>query len=355
MVMPTPNGALPDRLRLLVGVGGIGTGMFFALDGDATLGRNESRPGRLLDVRDYCKLHIIAHYVAVLMRGSMGVMPIGKVGDDDAGRRLIEEMTAAGMDLRFVQTLKGLPTTLSVCFQYPDGSGGNLTTSNGASAALHPRDIDAAVPVMAAHRGEFIALAAPEVSLDCRWHMLELSGRYGGLRVAAFASAEIPEALDRGTLCHVDILAVNEDEAAVFAQQEFDADRPEAFLRTLDQQVRYEADGQDLRILMSAGKAGAYACKGGRWDFIPALSVEVASTAGAGDALLAGTLAGIAMGMPFALDRPHRSTLTGAPVASAVDFGAILAAMSVTSPHTIHPDADLPHLRAFAKEHGIDV
>ena len=48
--------------RRLVGVGGIGSGIFFALEGDHDLGRNESRPGRLLDVRDYGKLHIVAHY-----------------------------------------------------------------------------------------------------------------------------------------------------------------------------------------------------------------------------------------------------------------------------------------------------
>ena len=51
----------------LVGIGGIGTGIFFALEGDHTLGRNESRAGRLLDVRDYCKLHIVIHYVAKLL------------------------------------------------------------------------------------------------------------------------------------------------------------------------------------------------------------------------------------------------------------------------------------------------
>ena len=48
----------------LIGVGGIGTGIFFELEGNATLGRNESRPSRLLGVRDYCKLHIVIHYVA---------------------------------------------------------------------------------------------------------------------------------------------------------------------------------------------------------------------------------------------------------------------------------------------------
>src|SRR5512143_884525 len=98
--------------RMLAGVGGIGSGMFFALDGNHTLGRNESRPGRLLDVRDYCKLHIISHYVAVLLRADPSgkpflVLPIGRVGNDAIGLRLLDEMRDAGMDTRHVKTTDG--------------------------------------------------------------------------------------------------------------------------------------------------------------------------------------------------------------------------------------------------------
>ena len=94
--------------RQLVGVGGIGTGLFFELENNHTLGRNESRAARLLNIRDYCKLHIISHYVAVLLganpRGSpFRVLPIGKVGADDAGRRMIGEMSAVGIDTRYVE------------------------------------------------------------------------------------------------------------------------------------------------------------------------------------------------------------------------------------------------------------
>ena len=35
--------------------------------GEHELGRNESRLGELLDSRDYCKLHIVEHYIARLM------------------------------------------------------------------------------------------------------------------------------------------------------------------------------------------------------------------------------------------------------------------------------------------------
>ena len=66
----------PDSpFRRLVGVGGIGTGLFFALEGQHTLGRNESRPARLLNIRDYCKLHIISHYIAILL-GAKPAAPV---------------------------------------------------------------------------------------------------------------------------------------------------------------------------------------------------------------------------------------------------------------------------------------
>ena len=55
--------------RRLIGIGGIGSGTFFALNGNHTLGREESRGGRFLDRRDYCKLHIISHYVRPLLGG----------------------------------------------------------------------------------------------------------------------------------------------------------------------------------------------------------------------------------------------------------------------------------------------
>jgi hypothetical protein len=67
--MNTPLNTNPAawRYKALIGTGGIGSGTFFALKGDHTLGREESRAGRFLDRRDYCKLHIIEHYVAVLL------------------------------------------------------------------------------------------------------------------------------------------------------------------------------------------------------------------------------------------------------------------------------------------------
>ncbi|HXY39186.1 MAG TPA: PfkB family carbohydrate kinase [Vicinamibacteria bacterium] len=338
----------------LVGVGGIGTGMFFALEGVHDLGRNESRPARLLDVRDYCKLHIVAHYVAVLLGArpagdGFQVLPLGRIGDDEAGRRVRQEMSAAGMDVRFVLELKGRPTTFSVCFQYPDGSGGNITTSDSASAALRPAEVEAIAGLVDART---IALAAPEVPLETRHALLRLAGARGALRVAALATAEVKEARRCGMLGDIDLLALNADEAAAVAGRPFPSGPPEEpFLASCASELG--AGNPRIAVVVTAGRRGAWALEGGRWTHTPALEVRVASTAGAGDALLGATVAGLAAGLPLTSPGEPRQSLAERPLESAVDLGVLLSAFTVTSPHTIHPGAAPGTLAAFAREHGV--
>jgi sugar/nucleoside kinase (ribokinase family) len=335
----------------LVGVGGIGAGIFFALEGGHDLGRNESRPARLLDVRDYCKLHIVAHYPAVLLgargeRGSFTVLPVGKVGADETGRRLRSEMGAAGMDVRFVDAVPGHPTLQSVCFQYPDGSGGNITTVDSAAALVSERDVDLADRWLSPRT---IALAAPEVPLAVRRHLLRRAGEKGALRAASLTTAEVAEARDSGLLALVDVLALNEDEAAALVGEPWPAADPAAFLdrcaRTLG------ASRPAMRAVVTAGPQGAFGWDGASWARVPALPIPVASTAGAGDALLGGLLAGLAAGLPFAASAP--GSLTARPLASALDLGTLVAAFKVTSPHTIPTGFSLGNLLAFARGHGV--
>ena len=122
--------------QAMIGTGGIGSGVFFALDGDHTLGREESRSGRFLDKRDYCKLHIISHYVKVLLGIDFQTILVGKVGDDEVGHRLLSEMQDTHLDLHYVTAAPGKQTLFSTCFVYPDGSGGNLTTADSACAQV---------------------------------------------------------------------------------------------------------------------------------------------------------------------------------------------------------------------------
>ncbi len=334
----------------LVGVGGIGTGLFFALEGSHDLGRNESRPGRLLDVRDYCKLHIVAHYPAVLLgargeRGPFHVLPVGKVGKDETGLRLRAEMEATGMDVRLVDAVPGHPTLLSVCFQYPDGSGGNITTVDSAASAVSERDVDLTDRWLSPRT---IALAAPEVPLGVRRHLLRRAGEKGALRAASLATAEVAEARDTGLLALVDVLALNEDEAGALVGEPWPADEPTGFLDRCAAVLR--ASQPTMRGVITAGPQGAFGFDG-VWSHVPALLVPVASTAGAGDALLGALLAGLAAGLPFAAGA--RGSLAERPLESALDLGALVAAFKVTSPHTIPPGFSLGNLLAFARGHGV--
>jgi sugar/nucleoside kinase (ribokinase family) len=342
--------------RRLVGVGGIGSGLFFALEGQHTLGRNESRPGRLLNIRDYCKLHIISHYIAILLGAEPSgapfhVVPVGKVGDDDAGRRMIQEMAAVGMDTQYVDILHDRPTLLSVCFQYPDGSGGNVTTSEAAASALTHGDVDRCAELLASGDSHSIALAAPEVPIETRDHLLKLADRHHAFRAASFTSSEMQTAAREGVLSHVDLLAMNEDEAGMLVGEPFDAANAQDFLdRCADTLRAYQPL---IQIIVSVGKQGAFAFAHGTWDYCPAANVPVVSTAGAGDALLAGVLSALAVGLPFIRPGPARSSFSDRPLESALDFGALLAAYTVTSPHTIHPDASLETLLSFGHKLGI--
>ena len=342
--------------RKLVGVGGIGTGLFFELEGNHTLGRNESRPARFLSIRDYCKLHIISHYVAVLLGANPNgspfhVLPIGKVGADDAGRRMIKEMAAVGIDTRYVGVLPGEPTLLSVCFQYADGSGGNITTNNSAGSQLTSEDIDSCEALVAGGGSRTIVLAAPEVPLEARHHLLKLGTKHHAFRAAALTSAEFDMARRQGFFSDVDLLAMNEDEAGMLIGEVFDAANPHPFVDRCAETLR--AEQERIQIILSVGKRGAFAFAEGIWDYCPAANVPVVNTAGAGDALLAGVLAALAVGMPFIKSGPARVSLLDRPLDSAFDFGMLLAAFTVTSPHTIHPCANVDALLSFAQELGI--
>jgi sugar/nucleoside kinase (ribokinase family) len=337
--------------RTLVGVGGIGGGIILALEGDATLGREESRGAHLMDAHDACKLHIVAHHVAVLLGASPAgapfrVMPLGFVGDDDTGRWALAEMRAAGIDTTHVRMLPDRPTLFSVCFQYPDGAGGNLTTLDSAAATLTESDVDALEPALAADGSRTIALAAPEVGLAPRRRLLELAADHGAFRVASFVSGEIERARDDGLFELADLVALNADEAGSLAGHEFDPADPGVFLAALV--AATGADRRRLRLVVTAGAAGAFAYDDGRWHHRGSIPADVAGTAGAGDALLGGVLAGLAARVPLVPD-PGASP---ASLTCALDLGVLLAAVSVTSPHTIHPHADLPALVDLADRTG---
>ena len=248
--------------RAMIGTGGIGSGMFFALNGNHTLGREESRAGIFLDQRDYCKLHIISHYVKVLLGPDFHTILAGKVGEDAVGRSLLDEMRQTGLDVRHVMVDPGSRTLFSVCFTYPDGSGGNLTAADLASEQVDAQTIAAAEPEFARYAGHGIALAAPEVPLAARLELLRLATHYDFFRAGSFVSAEVLPAIRMGLLEMLDLVALNIDEAATAIGLEMEQQPTEAIVQAAVE--RLSRDYPRLWISVTAGKQGSWSWDGSR-------------------------------------------------------------------------------------------
>ena len=75
--------------------------------------------------------------------------------------------------------------------------------------------------------------------------------------------------------------------------------------------------------------------------------------------MLGGAIAAIAAGIPLispkadGLSTSWRKSLRDRPLDCALDFATLLAALTVTSPHTIHPGANLRMMLDLAEDMGL--
>jgi ribokinase len=245
-------------------------------------------------------------------------------------------MNAAGLDLSRVQVLPDEQTLYAICLVYPDGSGGNLTVDDSACARVDAALIESAEPDFVAFSGEGIALALPEVSLAARAALLRLGERRGFYTVASFTTEEIASGEAGPLLDKVDLVALNVDEAAALAGVPASGD-PAGIAMAAVAVLRARRAG--IQASLTAGSKGSWVWDGEELSHIPALEVELVSTAGAGDAHLAGILAGLAAGL--SLNEAH-------------ELGVLVAGLSVTSPHTIHRGIDRKSLAELVRHVGFE-
>jgi sugar/nucleoside kinase (ribokinase family) len=338
------------RFTHVIGIGGIGAGDVFALQGDHTLGRDESRLASLLNARDYCKSHIVEHYIATMMgakadASTFHASAIGVVGEDATGDQLLLEMKQVGINTKRVRRDAGCRTPTASGSSIRIGRG-NTTASNSAATTLNEENICRGAELMKSLREQCVALCLPEVALEIRHSFLRLATEARNFRVASFVRAEIAVARTLDLFSLIDLLAVNVEEAPQIVGYACSAVNSNRFL--LDCSTALTHVQPKIQIVVSAGAEGAYAFEDGRWSYCSAPTVPVVSTAGAGDALLAGIVCGLSVGLPLTYFGCSGQALSGSEIHSAVELGLLLVSFSVTSPHTIHFEANPNTLARFA-------
>jgi len=319
------------KYKAMIGVGGIGSGSFFAVKGNQTLGREESRNGRLLAYRDYCKLHIISHYVQTLLSKDFNTIPIGILGDDDVGKRLNKEMQEAGINLKYIRFSQKHKTLFSFCYIYPDGTGCNLTIEDSACSELTPQDIENAKDEFVKYKDKGIVLAVPEVPLAARMKLLEMGTEYQFFRAASFTTQEMKN-LQNEFLKNIDFLALNFEEACASISFSSNDSKQSIIEKVID---KITGINPDIIVTITDGKNGSWLWDGNELNHKNIYETHVRATAGAGDAFISGVIVGI---------------VTGMSISESHELGNLIAALSVQSPHTINKEISWNTLSQFTEK-----
>jgi ribokinase len=216
---------------------------------------------------------------------------VGRVGDDDAGRRLRDGLAAEGVDVTHVRVDADAPT--GVALIAVDRAGENtIVVSSGANARVSAADVEAARDVLANAAVTLVQHEVPEEAV-------------AAAIAAAGGTVVLNPAPARPIVAPVDVLVPNRGELEALAGRAGD---PVALARSLD---------PARAVVVTLGNEGAAVIEGSRVERIPAPRVDAVDTTGAGDAFC-GALA-------EALD-------AGADLVESARWAVRAAAASVTRP-----------------------
>jgi len=250
---------------------------------------------------------------------------VGRVGDDRFGERARALWRREG--IRAV--VETVPEPTGVGFVIVDEDGENaITVAPGANAALDGPAVEAAAGEIAAADVALTQLEIPDEPVAAT---LELAAQRDTEAILNPAPArELPEAI----LANADVLTPNRTEARTLAGYAPDADVPDERVAAalLDR-------GPDA-VVLTRGGDGALVCTPERTVEVPAPSVEVVDTTGAGDAFNAG----------FAVARAE-----GADLSDAARFGTVVGGLACTDYEVIPALPDRTAVEAAMDSNGGDL
>jgi ribokinase len=210
--------------------------------------------------------------VAVARLGGNAVM-VGRVGDDDFGSRLRNELRSKGVNDDHVLTTPGVASGIAMIVVEESGENA-ITVASGANFSMTPADVDAAESVIARAR---VCLLQLELPVETVLHTIDLCRRHGVETILDTAPAPVPPTPDG--LFSADIVTPNESEAAALTGLPVDSD-------PADVAAALRAKGCRT-VVLKLGQRGSHVfTPGGDWA-APGFKIEPVDTTAAGDAFTA--------------------------------------------------------------------
>lgn len=192
---------------------------------------------------------------------------VGRVGDDDAGRRLLAGLADAGVDATHVRATAG--TASGIALIAVDGAGENaIVVSPGANGRLDAADVVAAQATVSAAAVVLLQLEVPVAAV-----LAAAEAARGTVVLNPAPALPLPDAL----LARVDVLVPNRSELGVLCAAPPPADAHLAL--AMAQQL---ASGRGVVVTLGADGAIVVA-PGGHAERIAAPVVEAVDATGAGD------------------------------------------------------------------------
>jgi len=210
---------------------------------------------------------------------------VGMVGDDPAGRFVLDALAARGVDTGACRVHPSLPTGLSVILSRPHDRA--IITALGTIEALRAAD----VPAEALERARHVHVASLYLQHGLRPGVPELfaAARRRGATTSVDTNWDPSDRWDGlgATLAETDVFMPNAAEARRIAG----VDEVAAALDALAARVP--------TVAIKLGADGAIARRGGESARAAAPAADVVDTTGAGDSFGAGMLTGLLAGRPL--------------------------------------------------------
>jgi ribokinase len=206
------------------------------------------------------------------------VAMVGCVGDDPAGRELLDSLRADGVDTARVRVVDAVPSGAAFIAVNQDGEN-QIVLSPGANARLSAEDVDAAG---AALRAAAVTLLQLEVPLEA---VAAAARAAGGTVVLNPAPVQV---LPEGLLGEVDVLVPNRVELAQLADKPVPA--------TVEEAAGLAGGLPARAVVVTLGADGALVVEDGRTSHVPAVPVRPVDTTAAGDAFCGGLADALAGG-----------------------------------------------------------